>query len=106
MFTSARSTTSTYSAYDSRENSPSQHQTSTPVSNPIQVAVLTGRQEIKLKTKQNDTLHGPKVSFITIYLVNFSSRVNHIQATSDQCLYAASKSEQTKSCWLLLASQF
>ncbi|XP_045166071.2 autophagy-related protein 2 homolog A-like [Mercenaria mercenaria] len=62
MFTSARSTTSTYS--DNREHSPPKHQTSTPESNPIQVAVLTGKQEIKLKTKQNDTLHGPKLEIV------------------------------------------
>ena len=31
-------------------------------SSPVQVAVQTGRQELKLKSKQNDTLHGPKVS--------------------------------------------
>lgn len=65
MFTSARSVSSAYSGYNSKtksgESSPPHQQLSVPESNPIQIAVLTGKQEIKLKTKQNDTLHGPKV---------------------------------------------
>lgn len=57
MYTSARSTSFSASVNDKMSE---QDGTNTE-SNPIQIAVISGKQEIKLKTKQNDTLHGPKV---------------------------------------------
>jgi len=59
MYTSMKSTTG--SMFQSMTESEREHSPTPPDSNPVQVAVITGRQEIKLKTKQNDTLVGPKV---------------------------------------------
>ena len=35
---------------------------------PIKVAVLLGRQELKLKIKQNEELAGPKVSHVDVFI--------------------------------------
>lgn len=67
MYTSVRSALSgSSSVYQSmteaeRSRSTMTPEPVTPDSNPVQIATITGRQEVKLKTKQNDTLHGPKV---------------------------------------------
>ncbi|XP_052273890.1 autophagy-related protein 2 homolog A-like isoform X2 [Dreissena polymorpha] len=58
MFLSARSMPAS-GEYQSMSKSDADHPPALP--EPNQVAIVTGRQEIRLKLKQNDALHGPKL---------------------------------------------
>ena len=67
MYTSVASTIHS-GMYESTEeasihsfHSPSQESTLSVQSDPVQVAVLTGRQELRLKIKQSDNVPGAKV---------------------------------------------
>ena len=60
MFMSAQSVVSGASVYQSMSQSGANNP-APPLPEPVQVAMVTGRQELKLKIKQNDTVQGPKV---------------------------------------------
>ena len=73
MYTSVASTVHS-GMYESVEeaslhsvHSPSQDSALTTQSDPVQVAVLTGRQELRLKIKMSDNVPGPKVVLVLDY---------------------------------------
>ena len=71
MYTSVASTIHSSAMFESTEEaslrsaaSSSQESNLSTQSDPVQVAVLTGRQELRLKIKMSDNVPGPKVRLL------------------------------------------
>ena len=78
MYTSVASTIHSSAMYELldetslRSVASSSHESTLSVqSDPVQIAVLTGRQELRLKIKMSDNVPGPKVRSMRLNCVHF-----------------------------------